>query len=149
LLGFSSKRTGPFVCVSHHGPVGNIRSLAELNVQGRCEMARFGQSLQGTVHIATGCRGHDKGARGKPRDYASLSGTTCRAASGTAPRNLSSVDPCHMNSHRDLALWPKMTCVTETSTCSTSLGNSAGSDETRDSVDLDAHTSFSKDDFVA
>lgn len=44
--------------------------------------------------------------------YVSLSGTTCTAASGTALRNLSSVEPRTSNSHRVRADCPKITWVT-------------------------------------
>jgi hypothetical protein len=48
----------------------------------------------------------------RARAHASPSGTTCTAASGTAPRKRSSVDPRQMSSQRVRALWPKITCVT-------------------------------------
>ena len=44
--------------------------------------------------------------------HVSSSGTTCTAASGTALRNLSSVEPRTSNSHRVRADWPKITWVT-------------------------------------
>ena len=49
---------------------------------------------------------------GAVRRHLSLNGTTWTAASGTAPRNLSSAEPRSSNSHRVRAVCPKMTCVT-------------------------------------